>query len=411
MQALQSSLFRALLSLIFLIRCQLAWLQPGYAEFLNEKDIVRKSSMGLELWNEYLRNDLDSLKIMSVDMLLASSETGNAFAKAVGEHALGSYLIRVGETEKGIEHLNEARRYFTKKEDYDELSIIYNELGNGRFLQGKYHEAIKMYLSSLRYGALAPDPTSAFNAKIGLGKSYCAIGDTVVGIKTVLEYKNQAVNFRKFEAAADAYGYLAEVEYERNIDLAKEYYTKSTLFAAKSNSKAHLSHAWNNMAILYFDLGMQDSSLMYFKKSLELRQSINHQKGIVESYNNLGYFYMALEDFPAAIGYYDQCVALARESGFPGDEHDALSDLLGILKKTGSDRVKAVEARIAEIEKTLENKRSSDKEIIAYAEQISKNAKIEEDGVVESGSSKGLIWWLAGGLAVLGLLVLRVRKR
>lgn len=385
--------------------------QHTYSSYQAEENSTRKASAGLHLWNLYLRNDLDSLKILGVDLLLTAAEDGDVFMKAVGEQALGSYQIRSGNLEKGIFHLQEARRFYMKREDYDQLTVTYNELGNARFLQGKYQEAIKMYLSSLRFGALAPDPTAAFSAKIGLGKAYVALGDTAVGLKTIEDYKEQAAQVRKFESVADAYAYMGEVEMERNVMLSKEYYEKSIIFSVMSKSKAHLSHGYNNKAIVLFNLGDLDSSLFYFQKALDLRKSLKHRKGIVESYYNLAFFYQEQGKLEMALKYYELSSREARKNGFNGDERDALLEIKAIAEKLKLKRYDEVVARLKFLEVEMESTRSTDEEIIAYAEKVIQEAQLKSEKPVENGTSSMVVWLIGGALLLMGLLLWRVRRK
>lgn len=385
--------------------------QHTYSSYQAEKNISRKASAGLFLWNLYLRNNLDSLKILGVDLLLVAAEEGDAFTKAVGEQALGSYQIRSGNLEQGIFHLQEARRFYMKREDYDQLTIAYNELGNARFLQGKYQEAIKMYLSSLRFGELAPDPTAAFSAKIGLGKAYVAMGDTAVGLKTIENYKDQAALMRKFESVADAYAYMGEVEMERNIALSKEYYEKSIIFSVKSNSKAHLSHAYNNKAIVFFNLGDLDSSLFYFNQALELRKKLKHKKGIIESYYNLAFFYQEQGKLEMALKYYELSAKEARKNGFNGDERDALLEVKAIAEKLKLKRYDEVVSRLKALEVEMEKSRSTDDEIIAYAEKVIREADLKPEKRVEDEKSYSIVWLVGGAMLLMGGLLWRVRRK
>jgi len=386
--------------------------QQGYVDFQNEKDITKKTEIGYYLWNEYLRNDLDSLKIMAVELILSAAEEKSTFARAVGNNSLGSYLIRSGDVEGGIKHLEEAEKYFEHKEDYTLLSETYNELGNGHYLAGEYSEAIKSYLASLRYGSLSPDPTAAFNGKLGLGRSYCAIGDTSVGIFTVEKYKDQAVKHMKFESAADAYAYLGMIEMDRqNMELSREYYKKSTVFSGKSNSKAHLSHSYNNKAILHFNLGETDSSLMYFEKSLRLRERINHKKGIVESYYNIGFYYNETGDAHNAYINFNKSAELAKKYEFKGDELDALQELLNICNEQNYiEESKRIEKRQKKLSNYLEEKKTTDEEIIAYAQKVISEAEMEEEKVEPKEATSNMFLWTLGAL-VLILFAAAFRKR
>ncbi|NQY68382.1 MAG: hypothetical protein HRT72_11765, partial [Flavobacteriales bacterium] len=79
--------------------------QISYSEFLNEDDIRHKAELGLELWNNYLRSDLDSVKVIAIELLMDASEKEDEFARAIGTRILGSHLFRSGNIDQGIEYL------------------------------------------------------------------------------------------------------------------------------------------------------------------------------------------------------------------------------------------------------------------------------------------------------------------
>lgn len=382
----------------------------SYRSFEDEADLSRKSEIAIELWNDYLRNDLDSLKILSHQLLALSVEKNNPFSKAVGEFCLSSFVIRKGQFDKGISHMNNAIEYFGKQENYEMLSIAYNELGHAYFLQGKYTDAIKMYSSSIKHGEFSPDPTSEFNGKLGLGKTYCAIGDTLEGVKFLHQYKNEALKKLKFESVADAYAYLGEVELLRNPSLAKSYFEKSIKFSIRSKSKAHLSHAYNNQAIIFFSLGNLDSSLIYFNRSLEIRMEMGHMKGIAESYNNLGFYFQELEDYPNAKSFYIKCVDHCRTNNFIRDELDALIELQTISQiLNDKEFLGSVTQRIGELELLLEQ---SENGTIQELDEIEKLAGKELRSTIEEKDTLGvgIISMIAASILLIILFVFKRRK-
>ncbi|MDX2359855.1 MAG: tetratricopeptide repeat protein [Crocinitomicaceae bacterium] len=400
--------------LLLITARSVAFSQCSFQEFSNEQDIDKKSEMCIYLTNEYLRGDLDSLKIISVELLISAAEAKSAFGKAIGYKCLASYQIRTGEIETGLEHFLDAKEYFERKQDPQLLSEIYNEIGNAHYLLGEYNDAIKAYLKSLEYGKTSPDKTDAFNGKNGLGKSYCALGDTAVGVYTMAEYKNESIKASKFEAAADAYAYLGQIEMERgNILLAKEYYGKSVLFSRRSDSKVHLSHALNNQAILQFNLGDMDSSLYYFEESLRLREQLSNYKGIVESYYNLGFFYAATSDFHNGYINYNRSAEIAHDNNFIGDELDALNELIAICEELGyKEEQENYEARALVLSKHIEKKNTADKDIVAYAEGIIESVAVEDKQIEsEEEESNSFIWILLGGVALILLAVVLKRRK
>jgi tetratricopeptide (TPR) repeat protein len=387
--------------------------QRTYSDFLHEKDIFKKSEIALFLSNEYLRNDLDSLKILSVGLLLEAADNKNKFARAVGYASLGSYQIRTGEIESGIHHLKQSKKHFELKRDYTLLSSTANEIGNAYVMMGKYDLAIDFYLESLKYGKNAKDETEAFNAKLGLGRAYYASGDTALGIMTILQYKNKSIALYKYEAAANAYAFLGQIEMDRkNFILASEYYEKSLIMCAKSSSKIQLSHSFNNKAILHFNLGELDSCIHYFNKALQLRMVINNKKGVAESYFNIASYYLEISDTSNALFYFSESVTIASSNNLLADQKDALEEMLLIFENSlNYQEQKRVQMQLDELNHTIQSRSAVDKEIIDYTEMVVGNTEMvstKESGNQRS-SYNNYLWLLIIG-TVLTFIYIILKK-
>ncbi|MDA9299113.1 tetratricopeptide repeat protein [Crocinitomicaceae bacterium] len=146
--------------------------QTSYSEFLSEDDIHRKTELGLELWNIYLRSDMDSVKVVAIELLMDASEKKNEFARAVGTRILGSHLFRSGKIDQGIKYMISSREYFERNEDYITSSEIYNEVGHALFLKGEFDEAIVSFRKSIQFGKKSTDPTAEFNGEMGMGRCH-----------------------------------------------------------------------------------------------------------------------------------------------------------------------------------------------------------------------------------------------
>lgn len=375
--------------------------QVSYNSFNQETDLNIKSEMGLELWNHYIRFNLDSLKIAAVDLLLLASEHEHEFGRAVGTRMLGSYLYRSGKIDQGLEYLAIAKKFFEQKEDYMIASEVYNEVGNALQLKGDFEKSKDAYRKSLRFGEQSPDPTAAFNGKLGLGKVYIALGDTNLGMSLIHSYKQLALQNQKYEAASDAFAYLAMIESARkNESLAQEYYLKSIDNSKKSESKVHLAHSFANLGILKFGLEEFDSSHYYFRESLRLREEMSAKRPIVESHYNLGFFYMERDSMDQAIQEFTISAELAERYNLIQDEIDALTELQSIYKgQTKDDLADQCEVRIKELEKKkLEMASAEEKELRELDLNFTKeNAKKEK--------SEGLSW-VTFTIIVLALAVL-----
>lgn len=384
--------------------------QGSYSDFLNEDDIHRKAEMGLELWNEYLRSNQDSLKVIAVELLMDASEKEDEFARAVGTRILGSHLFRSGKIDQGLEYMISSREYFEKQEDYVTCSELYNEVGHALYLKGEYDEAIESYRTSIKLGKKSTDPTAEYNGEFGMGKAYIAKGDTNVGMNFIHNYKRLATQQRKYEASADALAYLAMIESAKgNENLSVEYYLRSLENSRKSKSKIHLSHSYANMGILKFGTGEMDSSLYYFEQSMDLRTELNNKKAMVEGLYNLGFFHVANGNQTKGIEYYIKSREIANMNGFISDEMDAITELIGIYESNeDSNNVTVLKEQLEELKIKLEEQKGVDEDVIN-----SIDLEFEKKSKKKDNKDPGGIGWkeLTIGLLVIGLIVLFLSER
>jgi tetratricopeptide (TPR) repeat protein len=315
----------------------------GFFSFAQKGEFASKSNaqakiqaaaqISLENWNLYMRNDLDSLKLDALYIYRLGAEGGNPFAIHVGKRSLGSYLIRTGNQEKGIEYLKAANFYFAKKENYILQTETLNEIGNGYLYLSKPRVAEKYYLKSLKCGKKSPDPTSAFLAEVNLAQAYIDMGNTIKATAILNHYKNQAKKMKKLESVSNAYALLGTIQSgEGKFSLSKELFRKSAYYGFASNAIAQIAHAYTNMAIVYFQEGNQKEALNYFNKSLEIRLKTKNVRSISESYFNLGEYYSEIGDFQTAALYYEKCKVYCEENNLLKEEMEVLLSLIKIDK-------------------------------------------------------------------------------
>lgn len=380
--------------------------QMNYSDLIKERDNTKKAEIGLQLFDKYLNNDFDSLKFLAVNLLLDGSGKNIEFTRAVGEMALGVYYTQKGKIKEGLINLNRAKEYYEEIGNQKLTSEILMEIGNAHFISGNYEQAIKEYLKSMKFGERSSDETLAYAAKIGLGKAYCAIGDTSIGVFYILQYKDEVVRINKHEAAANAYAALGMIEMDRNnIPLSQEYYDKSIKHGQKAYNKKIVANAYTNKAILLFNLNELDSSLIYFEKALRLREKLNQNRGVIESYFNIASFYQATGDVDNALYYFGLSIDYSKKYGFNSDEVDALQEMLAIFKERGNKKeVHRIQERIDYLNKFISDKKTMDDEILDYAETLI----LDSGNKVKSTEEKSysFIWLLMGGIVLLLLFAI-----
>lgn len=374
----------------------------SYSEFENETDPKRRVELGIESWNYYLRNNLDSLKITGQQMIDNSSSS----LYPIGIRNLGSYFIRTDDLNKGIELLKKAKDQFAKLEMTILLSETENELGNAYYLQGNYNQASRCYLSSISTGTKTSDATAAYNGMLGFGKTLCAAGDTLTGLLFIKRYLEKCLRDEKYEAASDACGYLGMIAgAQEKIELMSAYYKRSINYARRSNSKSHKAIAYTNKAIDYFYLDKVDSANYFFEQSLLIRQEVGETSPIVESLYNLGLINIEINKLDEAKIYLEKGEFLADQ----GEIRSWQLDCLELLLEIANARYDQLEAD--KIEREMERIRSEMEKLGTLDEDIL-NAAIEVSAISKPAIRTYFLWELiAMSAIIIGGLLLMYKER
>lgn len=300
---------------------------------------VTQATQALSNWNDYLRNDLSALHQDGWAIYSIGLDQKNAFAIHVGKRSLGSYFIRSGKIENGIQLLKDAARYFKRAGNYEVLTETLNEIGNGYVYQSESGKAIPFFLQSLKVGEKSDDPTSSFLAEINLAQAYMQLKEYDKANALLLDYKNKALQYNKFEAVSSAYALLGSLaQLQEKAPLAKEFYLKSASFGFRSKANGLIGQAYTNYAIALFLESNFNLAKIYFERALKFRLKTKNSRSIAESYYNLGDFYTQLEQFSKAIYFFEKSYKISEENELFQDQIDALNSINELYKQTNNTK-------------------------------------------------------------------------
>jgi len=320
---------------------------------------LQKRYVALDLADRLLTSDIDSIGLLAKLTLLDFTPT-DRFDRTVTGVIASSYFIRSGKPEKAIQPLKLAISYFEEVGDYQRASQNAVELGNALLLLGEYDESKYYYRDALELGKYSNDKTDSYNAKYGLGRLYLSTGDTSIALHLLREYRDLALNDKKYGAAADVSAVLFNVfDARKNVNLANEYLDSSVVYAQRSGSPIHLSNAYTNQGIRFFDLGVTDSAIYYFKSALKIREEMNNLKLVIESYYNLGSLYAYVDNKEKAKVNFTYSYELAVDAQLTSDAIDALDRII-MLSSHSKELINVKDSLNAD----LERKNGMDKALI-----------------------------------------------
>lgn len=403
--------------------------KSSHAQYMKDIDAYsrtenfqEKARIGLKLWNPLMRSNLDSLKTISFELMMAGAEMNDEFITVVGKRGLGTCLSRMGEPSKGLLYLQKALVYFEKTGDIQLVTEILNEIGVAYFKLNRFKDAEDYYMRSLKTGFESPDPTDAFLAKINLGHLYLALNNYEKATSVVQFYKNESLKYAKLEAVSNAYALLGAIEQRKNnIPLAMEYFQKSADFGQKCSSRSQIAHALNNLAIVHFELGETDKTLALFEEALDLRIKTGNAKNISESYFNIGGLYFELGDFKNASENYLRSKEVAEKNSLKRELLDALMAFTELYKAMGkNDLALNTMEEYAVLQEDYYSQLSVDHssavevmESIAQIEAENELKRREQD-LIELKRSHERVWYVMytlGALTLIVLIVLIIFKR
>lgn len=317
-----------------------------FRAFKSSKSIEVKTQKALELWEYYLRNDIDSLQFLASE--LATSKNRNSFSHAVSKRIFGCYQVRKGKILEGIKLLKESKNYFLSIGDMQLLCEELNELGIAYYLQGDLETAAFYFKSSLTTGAQSPKETDAILAEVNLAKVYVAQKDFKQATAVLNHYIFTANELKKWEAVANAYSVLADVNLNlEKYELAKILCKKQLKYAKKGKALNLKINALNNQALIFYFEGNPNKALALFYKILKIRKKQNIPSKIYDAYYNLASFYVD-ENSKLSNSFMDSCILMAEKGN-------------SLFLKLEALRFKRDELEQANLNKTIT---STEKEIV-----------------------------------------------
>lgn len=368
----------------------------SFKTFKSTNSIDEKTQRALELWEYYLRNDVDSLQILAAE--LANTKNRTSFSMAVSKRIFGCYQIRKGKIFEGIKLLKESKNYFLSIGDMQLLCEELNELGIAYFLQGDLETAAFYFKSSLTTGAQSPKETDAILAEVNLAKVFIAKKDFKQATAFLNHYIFTAKELKKWEAVANAYSVLADVQLNLgNYSKAKIYCEKQLQFAKKGNALNLKINALNNEALIFFFEGNPTEALSLFKQILSIRKKQNIPSKIYDAYYNLASYYVE-ENPDLASQYIDSCQLEARKREYLQLELEALQFKRDELKQLNlSKEITLLEKAIKTLNQANEKER----------EELTQLLKQEIEPIEENNIWK--VFSVLVGFLILLVLVIRFR--
>ncbi len=290
-------------------------------------DDLEKASLQLDSLSFFYLKSYD--EIIKIDEPIVNDENlFTYYSKGYKFGALfyvGASYFEKGNYEKAKKYLNQAKQYEDDKNFL--ISHYYYYLGNLEESDKNYYQALDYYKKSKKYFYQFDDQNSKISFVLFyIGQIYLYnvnnYDSAIVYFEKILEFDKNMLSKTSQKDPRKDFEYLA-YDYSR---LGESYYYNKSYEKAKKNlfsamqigekfPQEYSFNAFNYYLIgrVYYDQYNYDSSIVYFKKSLDNYKSLDSKKNVINLYDWLGLTYEQKYDYKQAEENYYQAYINAKE--------------------------------------------------------------------------------------------------
>jgi len=242
------------------------------------------------------------------------------FPEETGWQRLGLLLIKTGQSTKS-QQIYEI--LLEQASNDNEKANIYERLGNAKYHQGEYKQALELYEKSLEIYQKTCLPNHLYLAwpYNNIGNVYYSMGEYPKALsfyEKSLEIRQQTLPPNHPDLAA-SYNNIGNVYYSMaDYPKALSSYEKSLEIEQQSLPQNHPNSAstYNNIGEMYRSMGEYQKALSSYEKALEIRQQslpLNHPH-LATSYNNMGLVYENMGNYSKACSFYERAIEIGQHS-------------------------------------------------------------------------------------------------
>lgn len=91
------------------------------------------------------------------------------------------------------------------------------------------------------------------------------------------------------------------------------YLNKALEIDEALGNKENMSYSYNDLGVIYNDVGLFDKALEYYMASLSIDKELENMQGVATSLGNLGYLHTSQENYEEAIDYFSQALEIQED--------------------------------------------------------------------------------------------------
>jgi tetratricopeptide (TPR) repeat protein len=218
--------------------------------------------------------------------------------------------------------------------------------------QGNIELALEYFKQSLEIRELIKEEEGIAESLLNLGYLYDKLGDFTKALDYLQRSLKISENINQVIFISKALINIGNI-YANNLDELEKsiiYYRKSLAIQKKQGNQELAAYAIDNIGVAQRKIAEKylgknefnglialrmDSALFYFESSLKIRETINDQRGISNSLNNIGEVYQSIDKHTEADLYLNKALAIRRQLNNKKDIAFSLTNLANLNYKIG----------------------------------------------------------------------------
>ncbi len=304
------------------------------------KSDTTKVNLLNNLAEKFYNINIDSSYTYAKNALTLSQKIKYKRGSADAFSKISSALFYKGEYKNSIKNIQEAINLYETENYVKGLIESYLGLGQTWKELGDYPKSMDNYLLALKASEKVKDENNTGRTKIAIGVLLLDQGK----FKEALKYsKNALVHLKKANIKAqiaNAYARIGNVfgdkeNPEHNSDSTLYYYKISLELFTEANIPRGIGIIYNNIASIYLDQKEPDKAIECYKKAYEIRNKLGDQNGMAIILNNLGSTYSQLKQYKIALKYLYQSLEISKKISKPEQIIDNYSHIAICYASTG----------------------------------------------------------------------------
>ncbi|WP_379802256.1 adenylate/guanylate cyclase domain-containing protein [Flavihumibacter stibioxidans] len=281
---------------------------------LGQKEDSSKVNTYLDISKDLMQTSLDSAFLYAAKATSLSGTTGYKSGQALAVKTMGNIRYMQGNYVEAVDYWESSLKLYDNIGDKTGVSTILSNIGVIYYNQGDKVKALDYYLRSLK---VAEENKIKLREAIALNNLGTVYHDNPETHDKALDYFLKALPMMEELGDKDAYGTaatnLGEIYAAKNDEQTALFYFNKALNAFQDSIS--LSYTLNNIGNLYSKKQELSTAIRYHLQAYNITRKMDAKLEMAESLLGLANTYRMQEHFKTAIATYLQAEAYAKETG------------------------------------------------------------------------------------------------